>query len=892
MLRRSRPSLLLPALGLVLSGCTGGALDPGMTELGISEALAGHRAATLTEVAYLFELHVPAERDAPVTGRTEVTFDRIDPDDLPVILDFKNPAARVRSVAVDGTVVEWTAAEDHVVLDPEHFGGGARHTVTLEHEVGDEALNRNDEFLYTLFVPDRAHFSLPVFDQPDLKARVTWRLHLPQGWVGVGNGPTTSSPGIPAELAGSGVDGVGSGDDSVWVFTESEPIPTYLFAFAAGRFRVERALRDGREWTMLHRETDPETIERNRDEIFDLHARALAWLEEYTGIDYPFQKFDFVLIPPFQYGGMEHPGAVTYRQSSLMLDETATQAARLGRASLIAHETAHMWFGDLVTMRWFDDVWTKEVFANFMAAKIVEPAFPEVDHRLRFLTAHHPSAYGVDRTPGANPVRQPLDNLREAGTLYGAIIYQKAPIVMKQLERTVGEDTFRAGMREYLSTYAYGNATWPDLIRILDRLHPNDLSSWSRVWVEEPGRPRVTLTYDEDEGRVRLRQSDDWGRGRVWPQRFRLAGRFDGEWRITEVELEGGDALVEAWPVGVRPELLIPNGSGGEYGLLVVEPGWIDATMTALEGDAGERIEDDLLRGAAWVNAREWIREGAIAPERALEVAMAALPGEDTELVLRQILGTIGQVHPRLLPDSTAAMWAPRIEAQLATQLARAETRSRRSSLFSAWRSAASTPEALARLERIWAGDETVEGLPFSENDRIQMVTALALNGVDGTEALLDRMEEEIRNPDRLERFVWLRPALSGDPATREAFFASLAQVENREREPWVLAGLGYLHHPTRRAHAVQFTRPGLELLREIQATGDIFFPQRWLGALLGRHRDPEVYAQVMDFLQGDPDLPPRLRGKVLQSADGVRRAARSVYGADAAPEWSAWPEN
>ncbi|NIP82938.1 MAG: hypothetical protein GWM90_28415, partial [Gemmatimonadetes bacterium] len=171
----------------------------------------------------------------------------------------------------------------------------------------------------------------------------------------------------------------------------------------------------------------------------------------------------------------------------------ATRNQELGRASLIAHETAHMWFGDLVTMRWFDDVWMKEVFANFMAAKIVNPSFPELDHELRFLLAHYPAAYSVDRTAGANPIRQPLDNLAEAGTLYGAIIYQKAPIVMRQLERLTGEAPFREALRRYLRAHAFSNAGWPDLVRFLDETTPLDVAAWSRTWIEEPGRPRIAV---------------------------------------------------------------------------------------------------------------------------------------------------------------------------------------------------------------------------------------------------------------------------------------------------------------------------------------------------------------------------------------------------------------
>ena len=222
--------------------------------------------------------------------------------------------------------------------------------------------------------------------------------------------------------------------------------------------------------------------------------QALDWLESYTSRKFPFEKLDFVLIPSFQFSGMEHRGAIYYNAPAILLDKTATQQQHLSRANLIAHETAHMWFGDLVTMKWFDDVWLKEVFANFMAAKIVNPSFPDVNHELRFLLQHYPTAYEVDRTTGANPIRQKLANLNEAGSLYGPIIYAKAPIVMRQLEEMLGADQLQEGLREYLNQYAFANATWADLIGILDKRTDEDLSAWSRVWVDEPGRPTIETT--------------------------------------------------------------------------------------------------------------------------------------------------------------------------------------------------------------------------------------------------------------------------------------------------------------------------------------------------------------------------------------------------------------
>ena len=205
-------------------------------------------------------------------------------------------------------------------------------------------------------MPARAHLAFPCFDQPNLKARFAVELNIPKDWQAVSNGAETFH-----ETAGNGVR---------VRYTETQPIPTYLFSFAAGKFQIESAERGGRWYRMFHRETDAKKVERNKKAVFDLHVSSLEWLEKYTGIPYRFGKFDFVLIPSFQFGGMEHPGSIFYNAASILLDESATENQMLNRATTIAHETSHMWFGDLVTMQWFNDVWMKEVFANFMAAAV------------------------------------------------------------------------------------------------------------------------------------------------------------------------------------------------------------------------------------------------------------------------------------------------------------------------------------------------------------------------------------------------------------------------------------------------------------------------------------------------------------------------------------------
>ncbi len=864
-------------LGLAVAGCEG----PGVEEVvdeGISRELARLRAATLSDVRYDFRLTVPPAADEPVTGELVLRFRRSDPDDRPVVLDFVEPGARIRGVTVDGDSVAPTFRADHAVFPADAFATGGEHEVRLRFEVGEGSLTRTDDFLYALFVPDRAHFALPVFDQPDLKGRFRLAMEVPGGWTATANGALVERATLDQ------APGAREAHRTYFSFGETEPIPTSLFAFVTGDFRREEAERAGRHLTFHHRETDSARVARNLEPIFDLHGTALEWLEEYTGIDYPFRKFGFVAVPSFQYGGMEHPGAVYYRASGLFLDASATQGQLLGRASVIAHETAHMWFGDLVTMEWFDDVWMKEVFANFMAAEIVHPSFPELNHDLRFLVSHFPSAYAVDRTAGANPIRQELDNLNEAGTLYGAIIYQKAPIVMRQLERLVGEETFRDGLREYLDAHRYGNASWPDLIRVLDARSERDLEAWSRVWVGEAGRPTIRARIAEDEdggiGGLEVVQEDPEGRGRRWPQSFHVVLGYGPDSTVAlPVELLEERARVEGGAGMTRPDFVLPAGKGAGYGRVVLDQEsrrWLLEKLPA--------VDDPLVRGAAWITLWDAVLDGDVAPADFLDLALRGVRTEETDLILERVLGYLRTTWWRLLAPEERRARASDVEETLWNGVAAAESTTRKASIFRAYRSVAVSPGAVERLRAVWAEEVEIPDLPLSERDYTALASELALRDVEGWSGILDRQAERITNPDRRDRFAFLRPSLSNDAAEREAFFERMRDEESREREPWVLDGLANLHHPLRAAHGRRFLEPGLELLPEVQRTGDIFFPKGWLDAILGGHASPEAAETVRDFLDAGPELPRRLRLKLLQSADMLFRAAGIVHGWEGGP--------
>jgi aminopeptidase N len=825
--------------------------DPGP---GVSLVLAESRAARIRNLRYDLHFTVPAQLGEPVRGRATLRFDLADAT-RPLALDFANEASAVTAGTINGQPATPEYRIDHLVIPAARLRKGANE-ITVEFRSQDAPLNRHAEFLYALFVPARARQAFPCFDQPDLKARYTVSLDIPKAWRALTNGAERSRKEDASRARVT--------------FAETQPIPTYLFTFAAGLFEVEEAKRGARTFRMLHRETDKEKVARNRDAIFDLHAGALDWLETYTGIPYPFGKFEFLLVPSFQFGGMEHPGSIFYNASALLLDPSATQNQKLGRASLIAHETAHMWFGDLVTMRWFNDVWMKEVFANFMAAKIVNPAFPEINHELRFLYSHYPAAYEIDRTAGTNAIRQPLANLTEAGSLYGAIIYQKAPIVMRQLEMMLGEESFREGMREYLKAHAFGNATWTDLIALLDRRTSTDLASWSRAWVEQPGRPTIVTDVKPVETgavSITLRQEDpDASRKLVWSQQLDVAVAYQRDIVGRRVHFEGPALqLHERTPA---PRYVLPNAHGIGYGNFVLD----EASRRYLLENL-PRLPASPFGGPALIALWEEMVDGRVPVPELMDALMRAVPSQRDELTLQRMLTYIQAAYWRWTPAPDRARLATRLEALLRDGLDAATTPSLKSAWFNALRDTAVTAPTIEWMERVWRQTEVVPGLVLAEPDFITLAQELAVRGVPNAEKILDEQLERTSNPDRKARMAFVRPALSPDVAVRDAFFASLAEAGNRRREAWVLEALGYLHHPLRADTAARHVGPSLEMLREIQRTGDIFFPKRWTDATLSGHNTPGVARTVRAFLDGLPaDYPDRLRRIILSSADDLLR--------------------
>lgn len=786
----ARNFLMTVLSALMFASCSSGP-DGEMLCDGVPLELAEWRSRVLSDVRYDLHFRIISDSDTEIKACESVSF--ILSKKVDTVLDFAGERAGEVRVSIDSSEIPVRIVNEHIVVPGKYLVKG-RNVIDIEFIAGNSALNRREGCIYTLFVPDRARTVFPCFDQPDIKAGYTLTLDIPEQWKAVSNSPLAEDC---ADLLYGSSSEVSIEHDILpglrrWTFSSTAPLPTYLFAFAAGEFEYQYfpQYRTG----AFHRRKDPAQTAQIPEIAREVRF-ALDWLEDYTAMPYPFAKYDFVVLPGFQFGGMEHAGATFYNDTRLFLSANPTPDEILRRIELIAHETAHMWFGDAVTMKWFNDVWTKEVFANYFAAAITEPLFPEVNHELNFLRTYKAAAMAQDRTEGRTAIRQSLDNMNNAGLVYNNIIYNKAPVMMRKLAAMMGEDAFRAGIREYLAEFKYGNATWDDLIAILAKHTDEDVAGFSRTWVDQP----------------------------YWPE-YQALNCSDAE-------------------------------DSERYGLIRLNPAQADSIMSVRPTP-----EDPVRRLALLMNLNENYLTGGIADMPWLRFLMHSLSGEEDALIAAAISGYMAEP---LLSCHYAGQDAGDIEAGILEMSENHSVKSVRTLLLRLLAKNAFSQDTAGRLYEIWSSGEDGR---LSQRDNMTLAYELAVRMPEKAKEIIDTQRGRLRNPDLLRELDFISRAVTPSEAARDSLFASLVNKEERRIEPWTQAVLYYLNHPLRSASAVKYIRPALELLPEIQRTGDIFFPAGWCSNLLAGHRSAEARIAVRQYLDDHPELNPMLRSKVLQA--------------------------
>lgn len=824
--------LLLPLCALAQNGA-----DNHMLDRGVSAQLAEHRKQQISHLRYHLRFSLPLARHEAVTGSATISFQLQESQD--VVLDFVAGKSSIAFVKANGRTAPFELRNEHIILPKGVMRSGANE-ISVGFTAPDQSLNRNADYMYTLLVPDRARTLFPCFEQPSLKARFSLTLELPRQWTAVSNTHAKEQHT--------------NGNRTTIAFAETEPLSTYLFSFVAGRME-RREQRDGdRTIVAYYRETDTAKVAQLPD-IFDQVIASLHWMEQYTDIDYPFSKYDFVILPGFQYGGMEHVGATLYNDRSMFLSPNATPDEQLSRTKLIGHETAHMWFGNLVTMDWFNDVWTKEVFANYFGLRMSQPLFPNINHRLNWLKSYAAPALDEDRTLGTTPIRQQLDNLRDGGLIYGNIVYDKAPVMLDKLVELMGEERFKEGIREYLKTYAYKNATWDDLVGILDKHTDCNLKAFSQAWVYKKGMPTIDFSLG---GRtLTIRQYDAKNQPFCWPQTMGVT-LSDGQRDTTLTVSIDRDSLAISLPFA--PSRLMPNSDGRGYGLMLV-----DSISTAWLLEHWHDLGDETARMSALMVLDEMYQHRRIDAYRWTLSLIDGLGQEGNALIASAVVNDMYYPLRELSQERRSQE-----ERQLLKLYRSHGLPSCRTQLLRLVVSESRDDESTSELYKIW---DTMSSSLFSEDDYTTMAFQLSVRMPLESDSILARQRRRITDPDRQRRFDFIARATVADEASRDSLFASLLLPENRRVEPWAATALSYLNHPLRQAQAVKYIRPALDALEDVQRTGDIFFPRSWAGALLRGHRSAAAFQVVRSFVDEHPGYPPMLKNKLLQAAFSLYRA-------------------
>ncbi len=849
---------------------------------GVSRELARDRAAKISDVRYALSLEI-APGAQRLRGREQIKL-KLAKGPEQVVLDFrdldqngKTIEGKISDLRVnDRPVRNPRQLNGHILLPARYFKSG-ENSITLNFTTGVAAAGRpiiryrdrddGSQYIYTLFVPMDAHLAFPCFDQPDLKARFKLDVAAPGDWTVISNTITeeaANSQGSPhlSNLRRSH-------------FQETQPISTYLFAFAAGPFR-ELAQQES-DWPempmrLFVRQSKLARAQQELPEMMRLTREGMTHFIRFFGHQFPFSKYDQVLIPGFPFGGMEHAGATFLREDLILFRTTPTRSDELGRASLLLHELAHQWFGDLVTMRWFDDLWLKEGFANFMAYRAMAAIFDPGEIWKRFYQTHKPIAYQIDSTSGTTPVYQEVRNLKDAKSAYGAIVYQKAPSLLRALSFVIGEDEFRNGARLFLKEHAYGNAEWSDLIRAFEKSSKQKLASWADAWVKQRGMPQVDVAWScDDQGlidRLELNQRDVLNEGGIWPVKTQLLLAYDDDQpeRIT-VQLASSKTEIREAAGKKCPSYLFANDGDFGYGRFMLDGKSREAVIERIGG-----IKDPFYRTMLWGALWDAVRETEMNPSQYVALALKSLPNENDEELTRSLLDRVTRSYQRYLSKIQQSSIAQQVESLYFDRMMKANDVGLRITYFRAFNAVATTAGARQHLKDILSGRLAIPGLEIKPLDRWRIITALLAQQDNDAEALLEAESKRDQSDDGL-KYRYIAEAARADEFIKRKYFDGYL-IDRAVSEDWIEGSLGPFNSWNQSQMTITYLRPALDALPQLKRERKIFFVLAWLNAFIGGQQSREALDLVRGFLKTNR-IDRDLELKVLEVMDELERTVR-----------------
>ncbi|MDT0342779.1 aminopeptidase N [Streptomyces litchfieldiae] len=774
----------------------------------------------------------------------------------------------------DGSRVALTglARENELVVDAacaySRTGEGLHHFADPED---------GEIYLYTQYEPADARRVFANFEQPDLKAPFDFRVTAPAHWVVLSNGAETARE----ELTGPGEPA------ATWTFATTRPISTYITAVAAGPYHYvadhyTRELPDGSTLDIplgalcrrgLARHFDPE-------DIFEVTKQGLDFFHEHFGYPYPFGKYDQAFVPEYNIGAMENPGLVTFREEYVFRGRT-TRAAYQGRANTLLHEMSHMWFGDLVTMEWWDDLWLKESFADFMGAFSLVEATRFEEGWIAFANRRKAWAYRADQLPSTHPITADIRDLEDAKLNFDGITYAKGASVLKQLVAYVGREAFLEGARRYFQRHAYGNTRLDDLLAVLGETSGRDMAEWAKAWLGTAGVNALTphVTYDAT-GRITelsvLQEAPD-SHPTLRPHRvavglYRLAepGGAVVRYARAEVDVTGTRTAVPELAGEEAPLLVLVNDDDLTY----CKTRFDEVSLSNLRGCLGD-ITDPLARALCWSALWNMTRDGLL-PARDFLGLVQDFGGRETEIGVLQMVHAwaFTALHHYSAPPRREAA-AHELSAAALGELRRALPGSDHQLAWARFFAGCAVSDAdFQLLAGLLAGTARIDGLEVDQELRWQFTEPLAANGIAGEADLAAELARDDTASGRRHHVRCLAARPSAEVKERawqdvvESDRLSNALVEA------TIAGFG---QSGQRELLAPYLPRYFEAIERVWRERTIEIGMAVVRGLFPMLQGNRRALDATDAWLGDhADAPPALRRLVLEARDDLARALRA----------------
>ncbi len=717
-----------------------------MTNLTLLEA--GARSALLDVTGYRIELDL-ARGDTTFESLSTVRFGCAEVG-ASTFLDVK--PQQLHRVTLNGTEIDLAGFDgERIGLTPLAAENEVVVRATMRYSNDGQGLHRavdsadGKHYVYGHSFLDAAPRVYGCFDQPDLKAPYDVSVTAPPGWIVLGNGAASQT------------------GEGCWALATTKPLSTYFFTVCAGPYASVTSVHDGIPLGLHARASLREPLERQAEQMLTVTAQSFDYYHSLFGIRYPFGEYHQVFVPEFNAGAMENPGCVTLRDQYVFRG-AMTHDEVLTRSSTITHEMAHMWFGDLVTMKWWDDLWLNESFAEYMSHRTLSEATEFGDAWVDSSMARKPWGYAAERMPSTHPVAgSPAPDAQSALQNFDGISYAKGAATLRQLIAHIGDPAFISGVREYLRLHAFGNAELADFLGAMERASGKDLQGWADAWLRTAGLDAISVETSPDQGTIRsatIRRTPPTDYPASRPHSIDVAG-FSGGTEVFRV-LTTVDQDETALPdlVG-RPnaQMLIPNATDLTWATVKLDPATLAATPAELP-----MVPQTEARAVVWTALVDGVALAEIDPRHLLAVLATSWAGEPNQSIINRVgLLMTQRIIPAFIPSGEQAGAEAVIATAAATMLAAAQPGSSRALVAARYLATTSGDEAL--LGRWAAGEQLPEGLQGDSDFRWVVLGNLARRGALGPDQLDAALEDDRTMAGNLK---WLQTKASApDPEAK-----------------------------------------------------------------------------------------------------------------------------